>query len=152
MVEPLLIDIETIIKMLRFLPSFREYFVKNKYLDKKYINDFHKYVDNGNILSKDILWEFCCVVEHIIEINILIKEWRNNTTDYSKIELQIQRTKEKEYSHDIVGSIIKTDTTSKTYKKLIKEIQYNTFFYNKMSIMPSSVIDKDEICLLHFFY
>ena len=54
MVEPLLIDIETILKMLRFLPSFREYFVKNKYLDKKYINDFHKYVDNGNILSKDI--------------------------------------------------------------------------------------------------
>jgi len=152
MVESLLIDIETILKLVRFIPTFRSCFIKNKYLDSNYLKELDKYVENANVLSKDTLWGFCCVLEHIIEINILIKEWRSNTPDFTIVEKDIFKTQEKIYSHDIIGQIIKTNNNSENYTKLTKELKENRFLYNGVSIMPSSTINKSEACLLHFFY
>lgn len=152
MVESLLIDIETILKLVRFIPAFRSCFLKNKYLDSNYLKEVDKYVENANVLSKDKLWEFCSVLEHIVEINILIKEWRTNTPDFHIIEKDIFRTQEKIYSHDIIGQIIKTKVDLENYKKLTKELKENRFLYNGVSIMPCSTINKSETCLLHFFY
>jgi len=154
--EHLLIDIETLLKMVRFLPSFKEYFVKNKYLTQDDLLEVTKYVENANILSKEHLWAFCSVLEHVIEINILIKQWRGIILDYSKVESDIRLKLEKEYTYDIVGRLIKTEVSNEKFGKLIKELQHNKFYYNGLSTITTRLINKDtntaENCRLHFFF
>ena len=143
-VEHLLIDIGTILKMVRFIPSFKEYFVKNKYLTPSDQSEITKYALTANILSKQYLWDFCSILEHVIEINILIKQWREVTNDYANIENNIHNTPEKPYTHDIIGRIIQSDK----HKELLQEMKKNGFFYNKMAIIPSNINNGN----LHFFY
>jgi hypothetical protein len=152
MLEPLLIDIETILKMIRFVESFKTEFLNNKYLtdvDHLHIN---RYIENANILSKEHLWGFCCVDQHIKEINIIITNWRKKTPDYAKIEIDVFKMVEKEFSHDIIGKIIKIDNKNKKFKKLLKEIKNSRFYYNSLAILPSKVINNGEISRLILFY
>lgn len=155
-VEHLLIDIETLLKMVRFLPSFKEYFVKNKYLTQDDLLEVTKYVENANILSKEHLWAFCSVLEHVIEINTLINQWRDTTLEYSKVEKDIRFKEEKEYTYDIVGRLIKTEISNEKFGKLIKELKNNKFYYNGLSTITTRLINKDtnitENCRLHFFF
>ena len=155
-VEHLLIDIETILKMVRFVPTFKNYFIQNKYLTEDDQLEITKYIENANILSKEHLWSFCCVLEHVIEINILIKQWRETTSDYSEVETNIKFKAEKEYTYDIVGRLIKTEISNDKYTKLIKELQSNKFYYNGLSTITTRLINKDtnamEHCRLHFFF
>lgn len=145
-VESLLIDIETLLKMVRFVPSFRALFLKNKYLELSERQELTKYIENANILSKDHLWEFCCVLDHVIEINKAIKEWREIEENHKQIEIDIQNTPEKKYTHDIIGRIIQ----SSKYKELMKELGKNGFYYNGMTIISSNINNADGN--LHFFY
>ena len=145
-VESLLVDIETLLKMVRFVPSFHDLFVKNKYLETREQQEIVKYVENANILSKDYLWDFCCVLDHIIEINKIIQEWRNNNKNYEQIEKDIQKTPEKKFTYDIIGRIIQ----SNKHKELMRELEKNGFYYNGMAIISSSINNANGN--LHFFY
>ncbi len=145
-VESLLIDIETLLKMVRFVPSFHDLFVNIKYLELKEQQEIVKYVENANILSKELLWDFCCVLDHVIEINKVINEWRNGNENFKQLEADIKNTPEKKYTHDIIGKIIQ----SNKYKELMQELGKNGFYYNGMAIISSSINNANGN--LHFFY
>jgi hypothetical protein len=142
MPEPLLIDIQTILKMVRFISSFRNIFIENKYLLDEDKKDIQEYTKNGTIDSKARLWEFCCIIEHIVEINTLINSWRQINSNFKEIEETIKKTPESEYRYDVIGKVIK----SSKYKELIKEMRDNKFHYNGISIINSNNNH------LHFFY
>jgi hypothetical protein len=150
--EHLLIDIESILKMVRFEPSFFDLFSTNLYLSSEDKIELAKYKENANILSKEHMWSFCCVVEHIIEINKIIQKWRSTTTNYAKIELDISNIPEKEYSYDIIGRMIKTKNKNIKFKKMMRELKDNNYHFNGLSTIISRAINKGEINRIFFFY
>lgn len=152
-VERLLIDIGTILKMVRFVPSFKTLFITNKYLSDYDKVEIATYCNDANIASKNHLWAFCSILEHIKEINVIIKNWREQTPNCDKIEKYVINSEEKPYSYDIVGSIVKTDNASEKYKMLISEINRSNFYYNGVSTIVSSRINNDNRpSMLHFFF
>jgi hypothetical protein len=142
MPNPLLIDIQTILKMIRFSKSFREGFMGISSLSNKNKDDLEQYIENIDVSSKSNIWEWCCIEDNIVNINEVIMNWRNTTNDHKEIENTIKVTPETKYGYDIIGKIIK----SEKYSDLIKEIRENKFHYNGISVINSNNTQ------LHFFY
>lgn len=150
--ESLLIDIQTILNMLRFNSEFNNIFLKNPYVSNDIAFDIKQYSFDVNMDSKNRLWEFCSTAEHIVEINKSIEEWRKITPNFESIEEELYLTHEKPYSHDIVGKIVKTNNRSENSKALMAELINNKFYYNGMSIIVSQAINNTNNSRLHFFY
>jgi hypothetical protein len=53
----------------------------------------------------------------------MILKWREKTPQYAKIELEVFNMLENEFSHDIIGKIIKISDKKKNFKRLLKEIK-----------------------------
>ena len=134
--EPLLIDIQTILKMCRFVPTFLEEFKKLDFIDLKQLEN---YVETTSVVSKNELWGSLSILERLPEVNKIIKLWRNSHSNYQNIERVVKKMAEGPKA-DIVGRLIK----SNKHKEVMKNIK--DFHYNGIS-----VINKENE-RLYFFY
>ncbi len=142
----LLIDIQTILKLIRFNEDFKQLF-----RNLSFLSDYHKslideYVSSSSIFSKEILWGLMSTEDYILEINYIINLWRDNTENYKEIEKNIEQTDESETGHVIVGKVVEFDNLQDKYKKLILEEKRQKFQYNGFKVLPT------ESGFLQLFY
>ncbi len=131
----LIVDIQTILKLVRFNEHFRNLFKKLSFFNgyQKIIDD---YVDNSNPISKNTLWSVLSTVDHIPEVNYIIKMWRRDEPDSEKVEKHIESMVESSTGHSIVGKIIEFGEIQDKYKKLVLEGKKQNFQYNGFKILP----------------
>ncbi len=133
----LIIDIQTILKMVKFNSSFSDMFKKLSFLNEHHIAIIDEYVRENSVLSKETLWGILSTIDHIPEINFIIGLWRRKTEDSEKVEAVIELEQESEYSHSIIGKLIEFDNIADKYKKLTLEGKKQRFQYNGFKILPN---------------
>lgn len=131
------IDIQTILKLVRFNEEFR-YLFKNL----SFFSDYHKtlideYTTSASIFSKEILWGLLSTEDYIPEVNYIINLWRNGRPDYKEVETAIEAKAESEAGHNIVGKVVEFDNIQDKYKKLILEEKRQKFQYNGFKVLPT---------------
>lgn len=130
------IDIQTILKLVKFNEHFRDLFKKLSFFPGHYQKVIDDYVTDTNVISKNMLWSALSTVDHIPEVNFIIKIWRRDEKDSEQVEKSIEVMTESNTGHSIVGKVIAFDDISDKYKKLILEGKKQNFQYNGFKIMP----------------
>ncbi len=128
------IDIQTILKMVKFNESFRNLFKKLSFLNghDKLVDN---YVSDSNVLSKNMLWSILSTIDHIPEVNFIIQIWRRDENNPEKIEKDIELMAESSIGHSVVGKVIEFGEITDKYKKLVLEGKKQNFQYNGFKIM-----------------
>lgn len=132
------IDIQTILKLVRFNEEFK-YLFRNL----SFFSDYHKslvdeYASIASIFSKEILWGLMSTEDYIPEVNYVINLWRKGTPDYKEIESATEAKDESEAGHNIIGKVIEFDNIQDKYKKLVLEEKRQKFQYNGFKVLPTS--------------
>ena len=131
------IDIQTILKMVRFNEEFQVLFKKLSFLNDHHIEHIDDYVTDASIIAKEILWGVLSTLDYITEVNYIINLWRRNNVDYVKQESEIELLPEAKYGHSVVGKIIEFNNITDKYKKLVLEGKRQRFLYNGFKILPN---------------
>lgn len=130
------IDIQTILKLVKFNDHFRNLFKKLSFFNGHYQQIIDDYVSDTNAISKNMLWSALSTVDHIPEVNFIIKIWRRDEKDSERVEKEIEVMPESNSGHSIVGKVIEFGEITDKYKKLVLEGKKQNFQYNGFKIMP----------------
>lgn len=133
----LIIDIQTILKMVKFNPEFSLKFKKLSFFNEHHVVIIDEYINDSSILSKETLWGILSTIDNIPEINFIIGLWRRETENSEKVEAAIELEQEMELGHSIIGKIIEFDNISDKYKNLILESKRQRFQYNGFKLLPN---------------
>jgi hypothetical protein len=137
----LLIDIQTIIKMVKMNESFQDYFKKLSFWNDEHKRLIDEYIITNNTFAKETIWGMLSTVDYIPEVNFIISLWRRENENYKELEEIIEFSKESKYGHSVIGKVIKFDNISDKYRKLIKEEKNQNFYYNGFKIIPNGKND-----------
>jgi hypothetical protein len=132
----LIVDIQTILKMLKFNDNFRNLFKKLSFLAGQFSEIIDDYVVNSDIISKNKLWSILSTVEYIPEVNYIIKIWRRDEEGSEKIEKDMEMMTESSTGHSIVGKVIQFGEIQDIYQALVLEERKQNFLYNGFKILP----------------
>lgn len=132
------IDIQTILKMVKFNEHFRRLFKRLTFFGGKYNKIIDDYVTDTSIINKNLLWSDLSTIDNIPEVNFIIGLWRRDEPNYQKIENDIKEMVESDLGHSVIGKIIQFDDIMGNHKKLILEGKKQNFQYNGFKIIPTS--------------
>jgi hypothetical protein len=133
----LIIDIQTILKMVKFNSSFAVMFKKASFFNEHHKAIIDEYIKDTSVLSKETLWGILSTIDHIPEINFIIGLWRRNTDDFEKVEAAIELERESEYGLSVIGKIIEFNNIADKYRDLMLECKRQRFQFNGFKILPN---------------
>jgi hypothetical protein len=131
----LLIDIQTLLKLVKFNDDFRNLFYALSFWTSEHKRLIENYVVNTDVLAKETIWKELSTSDFIPEINYIIKKWRELHVNYQDIEKQVELMKEGKKGHSLVGKVIKFDSLYK-YPEVVKYVKSQDMAYNGFKLLP----------------